>query len=204
MNKIIENQNERQFNPRVIRTAVAVVGIIIIVLTFALDRLGFGSQGSFGIGQTLLLIVGIFVLLSGLLGKKVFAIYRGIAVILLNTLFFLAIIELAAIVFARSGQNYDTETYSLPYYANQEWTEQYFDEAFAAEVFHYEPFVIWKHMPFDGELMNLDQEGFRETPGASCTDEAYTVSLCIRWVYDVRLGRSRLGHNTCLFTDKFK
>ena len=172
---MIENRSKKQFNRKVIKTAVALAGIIIVVFTFALDSLGFGSQGSFGIGQFLLLIVGIFILLSGLIGRKVFAIYRGIAIILLNTLFVLMFIELAAIVFARSGQNYDTETYSLPYYANQEWTEQYFDEAFAAEVFHYEPYVIWKHMPFDGKLMKLDQDGFRKTPGANCTDEAYTI-----------------------------
>ena len=158
-----------------IQIAIALLGVIVIVFSFSLDSLGFGSPGSFGIGQAILLTVGILGLLTGLLGRKVITLYKGFAIILLNTLILLALVELAAIVFARSGQNYDAQTQALPYYAEQDWTAQYFSEAFAAEVFRYEPYVTWRHKPFDGDLMNLNHDGFRETPGATCTDNAFEV-----------------------------
>ena len=174
--EIGEMERERKWQPiRVLRIITAVGGIITISLAFALDWLGFGRPGSFGIGQVLLLVVGILGLLIALLGKKTIALYRDVAVILLNTIVLLIFLELAAIVFARSNQHYINDTESLPYYAKQDWTEEYFREAFEAEQFRYEPYVIWRHYPFNGSLMNLNQEGFRKTPDSECTGDAFTV-----------------------------
>ena len=70
----------------VFRIILIVFGGAIIVLGFIMDWIGFGRPGSFGIGQFLMVVIGLSVLLIGLLRKRIINFYRGLAIILLNTL----------------------------------------------------------------------------------------------------------------------
>jgi hypothetical protein len=119
-----------------------------MVLAIFADKLGYGDPGSLGVGQLLLALVGLAVALIGLLGKRIVELYRGLAILFLNTLVLLAVRELAAIIIARSSQNYNPEIQRLPYYSNEDWTETYFQEAFAAKDFRYKPYVTWAHLPY--------------------------------------------------------
>jgi lysophospholipase L1-like esterase len=152
------------------------VGATIVVLAIFADKLGYGDPGSLGVGQLLLALVGLVVSLTGLLGKRIVELYRGVAILLLNTLVLLAILELGAIIIARSHQAAESAGIEkLPYYASQDWTEVYWREAKLAENYRYEPYVGWRHLPFAGETVNINQEGIRETPGAECSDRAFKV-----------------------------
>lgn len=153
-----------------------VVGGSLIIIAFLIDRLGYGDPGNFGSGQFLLVIVGLVVFLTGLLGKKIVNFYRGVALILLNTLVLLACLELGAIIVARSLQQVKSaEIQNLPYYAAQDWTQVYWQEAKLAENYAYKPYTIWRHLPFVGQTVNINQEGIRQTPGAECSVGAYKV-----------------------------
>lgn len=145
------------------------------------DWFGFGQPGSFGIGQFLLVLVGLLTGLIGLLGKRIVNLYQGVAIILLNTLVLLACLELGAIIISRSGlmPSYQETIWvgyqELPYYATQDWAPVYWREAKLAENYGYKPYVIWRHLPFEGETININQEGLRQTPGANCSADAYKV-----------------------------
>lgn len=166
-----------------IRVVCLVFGVVIVIIGFLADQFGFGQSGSFGIGQLLMVLIGFFGLLIGLLGKGIVDLYRGIAILLLNTFILLAILELVAIIIARSGiipsyRQEVLETYKeLPYYTSQDWTEDYWREAAEAENYRYEPYVVWRHQPFDGLTIHINGEGIRETPGAECGSEAYKVFI---------------------------
>jgi hypothetical protein len=165
-------------NFSVVRTLLIFAGGAIMASALFADRLGFGQPGGFGIGQLLLGLVGLFVLLSGLLGKKIVDLYRGLAIILLNTLVLVGVLELGAIVIARYYQRAELSSIqALPYYANQEWTETYWHETLSAEKYQYKPYVVWGHLPFAGETVNIDQAGIRQTPGADCSTKAYKVFM---------------------------
>jgi lysophospholipase L1-like esterase len=152
------------------------VGATIAVLAIFADKLGYGDPGSLGVGQLLLALVGLVVALIGLLGKRIMELYRGVAILLLNTLVLLAVLELGAIIIARSHQSAESAGIEkLPYYAAQDWTEVYWREARLAENYRYQPFVGWRHLPFAGETVNINQEGIRETPGVECSDGSFKV-----------------------------
>jgi lysophospholipase L1-like esterase len=152
------------------------VGATIVVLAIFADKLGYGDPGRLGVGQLLLALAGLVVALTGLLGKRILELYRGVAILLLNTLVLLAILELGAIVIARGHQAAESAGIEkLPYYAAQDWTEVYWREAKLAENYRYKPYVGWRHLPFAGETVNINQEGIRKTPGAECNDGAFKV-----------------------------
>jgi lysophospholipase L1-like esterase len=164
-----------------IRPLIIILSSILITGSFLTDMFGFGMPGSFGTGQIILVGFGMLTLLAGLLWTNFPHFYRGLAIISLNTLLIIALLELVAIIIARSGlvQSYSDITLArylqIPYYLEQDWTEDYWREAKQAEDYRYEPYVGWRHRPFQGDFVNIDDEGIRLTPGADCQPEAYTV-----------------------------
>jgi len=166
---------------KVLRAALVVGGLVTILVAALVDRVGIGIPGSFGSGQWLLLLVGLASMLAGFLGRRSVEVYRSLAILLLNTLALLAFLELGAIAIARSGilpsyRQTVLDSYPrVPYYAAQEWSGSFFPESRAAEAYQFRPYILWRHRPFSGDLVNVDSQGRRVTPGAQCTPEAYTV-----------------------------
>jgi hypothetical protein len=164
-----------------LRLLLAVTGGFLIVIALIAGRLGLSEPGTGGIGRLLPIVIGSLLFLLGLLGKKFKDFYQGTALILLNTAILLAFMELSAIAITSLGlapSYWDTTLaryLELPYYKGQEWTETYWHEAKLAEAYQYESFVVWRHKPFTGSQVNISPEGIRDTPGADCTDGAYTV-----------------------------
>ncbi len=116
-----------------------------------------------------------------MLGTRFVAFYKGTAIVLLNTLLLLAVLELLAIAAFRSGliqppHEARKEAYlDLAYYESQDWSATYWQEAYFAESYRYEPYLIWRHAPFQGEMVNISERGLRETPGSECGPGIYTV-----------------------------
>lgn len=173
-----EDSARRQF--KCLPVILIVVGCATTIIALLADRLGFGDPGGLGTGQFLLAGAGLFLVLTGLLGKRIAKLYRATAIILLNTLVLLSAVELGAIVLFRSGILLEYRGVmvgypELSYYTAQEWSDTYWQEAKLAERYRYEPYVIWRHLPFEGETIRIDQEGIRITPGADCGRDAYSV-----------------------------
>jgi len=161
---------------KVLPILLIIIGGFIIIIAFLADHLGYGDSGSFGIGQFLVALTGLVLLLIGLLGKRFIKFYRDMATLLLNMFVLLACLELGAIIIGRSYfQIKHTAIQDLPYYAAQDWTRTYWQEANLTQSYHYQPYVVWRHLPFSGEMININQEGIRQTPGAECGPTAYKI-----------------------------
>ncbi len=164
------------------RLAVLLVGVALIVVAVSADALGHGRPGDFGRGQWIALLAGAMVVAFAIAGLKRFVTwYRSAALILLNTILLLVCLELAAIVIARSGLLEPTtrlpEYRKLDFYRNQTWGDALWDEAARAEQYQYAPYTLWQHRPFSGELLNINEDATRLTPGADCGQDAYTIFM---------------------------
>jgi hypothetical protein len=166
---------------RILWLLLVIAGGLMIAIALVADRLGFSEPGTFGIGRLLQVTFGSLLLLAGLLGKRIKSFYQGLPIVLLNTALLLAFLELGLIVIARLGLvlSYWDVTLAryleLPYYREQEWTEEYWREAKLAEAYQYHAYVVWRHRPFVGNHVNINEVGIRDTPGADCSPAAYTV-----------------------------
>ncbi|MDX1521055.1 MAG: SGNH/GDSL hydrolase family protein, partial [Anaerolineae bacterium] len=169
------------------------VGSMMTLVALFADQLGLDHSPRFGTGEIVLLVVGMVLLVVGWVGRRVFNLYRMTAILVLNTLVLLILLELAATVIltvgtlpvAKSlvaqltGQPNDLVEYyhTLPYYAEQIWSTQYWQEHKLALKKKYHPYVVWRSPPFAGELLNIDQNGIRQTPGTRCKSDTYRIFL---------------------------
>jgi hypothetical protein len=140
-----------------------------------------------------LAVGGVALMLVGWLYRPFLARYRGLALIVLNILILLAVVELAAtallavvtlpvvksLVARATGQTNDLIAHyaALPYYREQSWTEQHWNEFRSAIKKVYSPYVVWRSPPYSGETINIDASGIRYTPGAECGPDSYRVFL---------------------------
>lgn len=66
----------------------------------------------------------------------------------------------------------------MAYYQEQPWGTQHWLEisTVGGRTRDYDPFTIWRNIPFEGETVNIDEDGLRVTTNTECEqDDAYTV-----------------------------
>lgn len=144
--------------------------------------------------------------------------YTLIGVLLLNTLVFVLVLELIAhgvlalrptVTLEQSIADFKTKMLNLEYYAGQDWSVRYWDEHFQiVDNWSYSPYVLWRTRPHTGELLNVDENGIRATPGSQCHAESYriyTFGGSTMWGYGVYDGatiaaylQAGLGENVCV------
>lgn len=179
--KDIEVQETFRQRKKLLRLLVVGTGGAMFILALSVDRLGYGTPGSFGVGQFLLALLALTVILVGLLGKRMVDLHRAVAIILLNTLLLVGFLELGSIIIQRleffpSSREQTLRKYpDLPYYRKENWSAQYWYEARRAENYRYEPYVTWSHLPFAGETININEEGIRHTPLTDCRTNTYKI-----------------------------
>ena len=164
------------------RWVAGVVGGLMILVALLADELGLDHSQSFGTGETLLLITGAGALTVALAGPRFRALYRDAAILLLGTVIVIGLIELTLIVYSTlSGasiaptgliDSLSDHYRGLSYYADQEWSEQYWDENDRGAAQLYRPYVGWRTAPFVGKTLNVDEGGLRHTPDTECGQPA--------------------------------
>jgi len=157
----------------VARWVLLVIGIALV--------LGALFDSSLGLGDPLdpthlsALVLGIAALGAAVAGKRIVPAYGTSAVLVMNTILLLALVELgAAIVIGRSSSSTTLPGEGSPYYREKPWATAYWRE-FHAIRNAYHPYFLWRARPFRGRLINVDSNGMRATPGARCTADAYQV-----------------------------
>lgn len=111
-------------------------------------------------------------------GRRIITLYRAIAVLILNTLVLLVCLELGARLGLRvwnSFSNSKVNTTKPEYYVSQDWAIKYWEEDAQSHEIAYRPWILWRRAPFAGTMINVDQNGIRETPGADCGESSYKV-----------------------------
>ena len=171
---------EPAFDPQKLRRPVFVLGLLMAALALLADPLGLSSAG-LSSGQLLVAGVGLLLMLVAVLGQRVVSAYQGLALLLLNTLVLLVLIEIGAGVISYAislGGDDEADPdprISQPYYADQEWSAAFWNDFSAAEKFAYAPFVVWRRPPYSGQTITVDEQNRRVTPGAQCEADAFTV-----------------------------
>ena len=115
---------------------------------------------------------------------RVIGAYKGVALLLLNTLILLACLELVAIgiskIWGVPSSSYNAGPASprenVSYYKSQKWAAQYWREHALTARVRYNPYEVWRRKaPFSGTNINIDENGLRITPGADCRAGSYKV-----------------------------
>ncbi|NWG18313.1 MAG: hypothetical protein HXY41_16945 [Chloroflexi bacterium] len=125
------------------------------------------------------------------------AVYRTLAVIVLNTLLLLLLVEgAAALVLAgreipreEQVQAFKDKMLRLEYYYGQDWSKAYWDEHMqAVDHWAYRPYRLWQTRPFNGQFINVDELGRRATPGSDCAAQdrrVFAFGGSTMWGYGV-------------------
>ena len=168
-----------------VRRVLLAIGAVLFLMAL-LPEARHLSDPQLGRSQWLLIGVSGVVLLMGLLGRRIATAYKTSAFVLLNTLIALVLVELAstaanmalvtqgkptAVEFAMARAN--------PYFRDKPWADEFWEEQGAAQggTESYHPYVIWRGAPFEGRYVRVDKAGFRNTPGGTCTDDAYNIVM---------------------------
>lgn len=169
----------------------------MVLLALLGNRLGLTASGV-SEAKIFILLFGGVVLLIGFLvrtddmgsirffGKRLTGLYRAAALIVLNTLVFLVLLELGAVAAWKMRWWLSDTTqapsapgglpfYDLPYYESQNWSAEYWKEWENSLKKRYVPYVLWRRQPFNGTHINVDKDGLRHTPGADSGPGSYKV-----------------------------
>jgi lysophospholipase L1-like esterase len=166
-------------------SAILGTGIIIFALTIGQQRFIGLEAGQ--TGQLLLIILGAALVGVALAGKrlparKLIKGYQQIAVILLNTLLFLVLLELLVIIsfsaqfVARNVRQIPVDQ-ELAVYEGADWLPTYLKEGAEVEKYDYSLYDLWKTKPYTGETINIDTNGRRVVPGSNCQPDSFRVEL---------------------------
>ncbi len=174
------------------KTLVGVGGLILLAGIFAYP-LGLSASPGFSTGKAALMVGGLALIGTGALGRKTLDLYKTTAILLLNTLVMFVVLEMGLALAARLGdflprapqptqerdlRYVDEGREDLPYFQSQDWAQDYWREYHAAwddRDLSYQPYVIWRNRFFEGKTLNIDMQGRRLTPGATCVPGAYRV-----------------------------
>lgn len=162
------------------RTVILGLGVLALVIALLSPE----SRGLLLMAGGLLFVTGLF--LGSLLRN-----YKNIAIASLNTILLFLVVEFLSAVVLAAGRspyirgmlenmmgrsNRIVDHYlALPYYSQQAWSASYWNEYLQALRKEYYPYVIWRSPSFSGEMLNIDQEGIRKTPGAECLPDSFRI-----------------------------
>ena len=123
--------------------------------------------------------------------QRIIRIYRTLAILLLNTVMVVVLVEIGATVLlalssgesaepplAEQIETFKQKQLSLSYYRDQEWSRAYWDEHMqVVDHWDYSPYIIWRTRPFSGAFINVNADSIRDTPGATCTADAFRIFM---------------------------
>jgi len=170
--------SDDRFFGRTMRVASVVVGGALAAAVLGGAQIGFGSPG-IGSVDLMLIAIGGLLIASGLSGSAFLTHYKTAAVILLNAVVLIVVLDglatgvLSVVAETASGQRRNRS--DLAYYQNAEWGSNYWREFEASLPQAYYPYVIWRRRPYAGETINIAQDRMRVTPGADCSANALTI-----------------------------
>jgi len=160
------------------RLIILAVSAAILGFAFGVDWIGLSEPGNFSKGQMLLAATSLLLAIACVLGHRIVAAYKGLALLLLNTMVAFVMMEFGATLILKVISRFPSApepNAQLSYYNSQEWGAEYWREFGIAESNRYEPWVVWRRRPFSGKTINVNQEGIRLTPGADSSANSYKV-----------------------------
>ena len=158
---------------RLLRRISVITGIILFVASLLANNLGMSISGGLSRNQIMILIGGLALITAGILGRKFPSVYKGIALLVLNVIVVLLILDILALVLLKLIDRRSFEILKMKReLGNLEMVQH------NTVLGRYEPYVIWKA---DNDLapvnVRVSDEGYRVTPGVSEADSTFTIYL---------------------------
>jgi len=160
-----------------VRGPILVLGLLACTVAILPEIRSTGS-GGFGIVQTGLLLVGLFLAFIAVLGRRTPAVWQGLALVLLNTVMLLVALELVAgLVFMVLDRGRGAVGFAELSFFRDSPAGRAVIREYGAIIEHdrYEPYVIWKRAAVSGQHVNVDAQGIRRTVGSSCEPDAPVI-----------------------------
>jgi lysophospholipase L1-like esterase len=167
-----------------LRRLSVIVGGLLVGAGVAPELVGVGSAG-FGQYQLLLIVLGGIGIVVGWLGRRIVLAHKALALLLLNSLVLLGILELGSgivveVLDRRARADAAAEALpgfiEHPYFRSRDWASSFWTEhRQAAFINRYEPYAVWRVAPFAGEYINISSEGERAASSAECQAGSYEI-----------------------------
>jgi hypothetical protein len=159
-----------------VRGPLLVLGLLGCAVAVLPEIRATGS-GGFGVLQTGVLIVGLFLAFVALAGRRTPAVWRGLGLVLLNTVLLLIALELVSGLILRvmNRGRASADFAELPFFRDAEGRAVIRDYGAIIEHDRYEPYVLWKRAASSARYVNVDSAGIRRTVGSSCEPGAPIV-----------------------------
>ncbi|MFO7626035.1 MAG: hypothetical protein R6V62_02095 [Candidatus Fermentibacteraceae bacterium] len=158
---------------KLLRGVSLCLGVLMIAVAFLSDMAGLSAEGGMSRNQIGFLLAGLALVSAGLLGRKFPVCYRGVALVVLNVIVFLVLLEVVSLVLLKTLNPESMRIHSRK--VSEGHLEQLESNVVQGV---YAPFVVWRSNP----LMNCDSvtitdDNFRLVPGSSDDPGAYRVFL---------------------------
>lgn len=158
---------------RLLRIISIITGVSLIILSLLANSLGLSISGGFSRNQIFIAGSGLILILAGVIGRKFVSVYKGGALILLNTLVVLFVLEVLSLVLLKLM---DREYFELLDMKRVQGNLEMVQDN--AVLGRYEPYVVWKADPsLSPEGIRVSPEGYRVTPGNADTDGAFSIFI---------------------------
>ena len=158
---------------RIIRTSAVSIGGLLLLVALLANVLGLStgagmSRNQISFGATGLVLIG-----AGLLGRRFPGFYRGTAVMLLNIIIAVVLLDLIALVMVKL---YDPQRLALRAQKLDIGHADVMESTVVQGM--YAPFVVWRtNSILSCDTLSITEDGYRLTPGTSQDIDAYRVFL---------------------------
>jgi hypothetical protein len=142
------------------RIIAVVTAVTLIMVALLGNTVGLSKGDGLGYGQLFVILAGIMLVFAGAFGRKFIGGYKSTAVIILNTLLLLALLEFSALILVKL---IGIERVFVRNPREQIQSRSLEDTGLIFPDQEYHPFVMWRTSPLELPLMNVDQNGVRRT-----------------------------------------
>ena len=155
------------------KISAIVLGCLMILAALLSNVLGLSIGSGLSRNQISFAIAGIALIISGVLGKCFPAFYKGAALMLLNIVLVLVLLDFVSLVLVKL---IDPEKFSIR--ARKIEHVDFLDKGQSVIISSYIPYVMWRSNPsFLGDQVTIDDNGFRVTPEAHQSPDAFSVFM---------------------------
>jgi hypothetical protein len=156
---------------RTIRWVAASFGFLLLLVALLVDLLGLSAGSGFSGNQVAFAVAGFVFVIAGILGRRFPRLYKGTAVLFLNVIIVLILLEFMSLVIVKLVDN---DRFSDRARKLEEGGTDILDRTVLTST--YVPWVIWRSTPsYPGDPVTVGEDGYRLTPGASEAPDAYRV-----------------------------
>jgi lysophospholipase L1-like esterase len=146
-------------------------GILAVLVSILANPLGLSVGGRISWNQITIALFGLALILVSVLGRRVTKVWKGLAIILLNTLVILVVIDLISLAIIKVWHPEELEINERKFEARL--LDARIEERMAWG--RYEPYVVWRADTSVYFVEEIDPDGFRRTPGSVTEPGSYGV-----------------------------